>query len=151
VERTSLFYVVVSREAVAVKLYFCCLFAASEPCPKAILFTFAIDCSEKRQAAIVTDVYVNVRKYGKNVILATCDCEICGTVLRDGKIVFEVKEDFYKGRKVTVEEAIELCKQSSIVNMVGKCIVHECVKAGLVHPEAVLDINGVPHAQIVKI
>ena len=99
----------------------------------------------------MTDVYVNVRKHGKNVLLATCDCELLGRVLRDGKIVFEVREEFYKGMKVTIEEAIELCRQSNIVNMVGKCIVHECVKAGLVHPEAILDINGVPHAQIVKI
>ncbi len=99
----------------------------------------------------MTDVYVNVRKYGKNVILATCDCEICGTILRDEKIVFEVKEDFYKGRKVTVEEAIELCRQSNIVNMIGKRVVGTAVKAGLVHPEAILKISGVPHAQIVKI
>jgi hypothetical protein len=99
---------------------------------------------------MVTDVYVNVRKYGKNVILATCDCDICGKVLCTDKIVFEVREDFYKGRKVTIEEAIELCKQSNIVNMVGKRVVATAVKAGLVHPEAVLNINGVPHAQIVK-
>jgi len=99
----------------------------------------------------VTDVYVNVRKHGKNVVLATCDCELLGKVLRDGKIVFEVREEFYKGMKVTLEEAIELCKQSTIVNMVGTCIVHGAVKAGLVHPEAILKINGVPHAQIVKL
>ena len=51
----------------------------------------------------------------------------------------------------TIEEAIELVKQSTIVNMVGKCVVRHAVKAGLVHPEAVLKIDGVPHAQIVKI
>lgn len=99
----------------------------------------------------MTDVYVNVRKQGNNVLVATCDCDLLGKVLRDGKIVFEVREDFYKGMKVTIEEAIELCKQSSIANMVGKCIVGTAVKAGLVHPEAVLKISGVPHAQIVKI
>jgi len=99
----------------------------------------------------LADVYVNVRKHGKNVVLATCDCEILGRVLRDGKIVFEVREEFYKGTKVTIEEAIELCKQSTIVNMIGKCIVEKAVKAGLVHPEAILKISGVPHAQIVKL
>ncbi len=102
-------------------------------------------------AAALTDVYVNVRRHGKQTILATCDCELCGKTLRDGKIVFEVREEFYKGMKVTIEEAIELVKQSTIVNMVGKCIVKNAVKAGLVHPEAVLKIDGVPHAQIVKI
>lgn len=99
----------------------------------------------------MTDVYVNVRKHGKQVVLATCDCELLGRVLRDGKIVFEVREEFYKGMRVTIEEAIELCRQSTIVNMIGKCIVDKAVKAGLVHPEAILRISGVPHAQIIRL
>jgi len=98
----------------------------------------------------LTDVYVKVRKHGNHVLLATCDCELLGRVLRDGKIVFEVREDFYNGMKVTIEEAIELCRQSTIVNMVGRCIVDKAVKSGLVHPDAILKISGVPHAQIVK-
>jgi hypothetical protein len=101
-------------------------------------------------ATALTDVYINVRKQGNQTVLATCDCDICGKTLRDGKIVFEVREDFYKGMKVAIEEAIELCKQSTVVNMVGKCIVSQAVKVGLVHPEAILRINGIPHAQIVR-
>ncbi len=99
----------------------------------------------------MTDVYVNVRKHGKQVVLATCDCDLLGQILRDGQIVFEVREDFYRGMRVTIEEAIELCRQSTIVNMVGKCIVEKAVKAGLVHPDAILKISGIPHAQIVKL
>ncbi len=72
-------------------------------------------------------------------------------MLRDEKIVFEVKEGFYKGSKVSVEEAMELVRQCTIVNMVGKRIVKRAVREGLVHPEAVLEISGVPHAQIVKL
>jgi hypothetical protein len=102
-------------------------------------------------APVLTDVYVNLRKQGNQTMLATCDCDICGKTLRDGKIVFEVREDFYKGMKVTIEEAIELCKQSTIVNMIGTCIVKHAVEAGLVHPDAILKIKGIPHAQIVKI
>jgi hypothetical protein len=98
----------------------------------------------------LADVYVNLRKCGEFIVLATCDCELLGKVLRDGKIVFDIKEEFYKGRRVTVEEAIELCKQSTIVNMVGQCIVDRAVEERLIHPEAILKINGVPHAQIIK-
>ena len=98
----------------------------------------------------MVEVYVNIRKQGQFTLLATCDCELLGKVLRHGKIVFEVREEFYKGHRVSLEEAIELAKQSTIVNMVGKHIVRKAVKEGLVHPEAILNISGVPHAQIVK-
>lgn len=105
--------------------------------------------SEKEECTTL-EVYVNLRKWGRHTVLATCDAELLGRILRDGKIVFKVKEDFYKGSKVSVEEAIELVKQCTIVNMVGKHIVKRAVREGLVHPEAVLEISGVPHAQIVK-
>ncbi len=98
----------------------------------------------------MSEVYVNVRRRGQYVILAACDCGLLGKVLKDEKIVFEIREDFYKGQKVTVEEALELCKQSTIVNMVGQCIIDKAVEEGLIHPEAILKIKGVPHAQIVK-
>jgi hypothetical protein len=99
----------------------------------------------------VADVYVNLKKVGKNVLLAICDSEILGRTLREGKIVFHIKEEFYNGGKVTVEEALDMIENSTIVNMVGKCCVEKAIKKGYVHPEAVLNIEGVPHAQIVKL
>ncbi len=97
------------------------------------------------------EVYAKLRKWGKCVLLATCDVELLGKILREGKIVFKVGEEFYKGPKMPVEEAIELMKESTIVNMVGTNIVNKAIEKGLVHPEAVLKICGIPHAQIVKI
>lgn len=97
------------------------------------------------------DVYVNLKKVGKNVLLAICDSELLGKTLREGKIVFHVKDEFYNGGKVTVEEAVGMIENSTIVNMVGKCCVESAIAKGYVHPEAVLNIEGVPHAQIVKL
>ena len=91
-----------------------------------------------------------MRKWGQHVLLATCDAELLGKILREGKIVFEIHEQFYKGPKMTVEEVIDLMKQSTIVNTVGHKIVKKAIEKGLVHPDAVLKISGVPHAQIVK-
>ncbi|MGB9741105.1 MAG: DUF424 domain-containing protein [Candidatus Bathyarchaeia archaeon] len=96
------------------------------------------------------EVYMNLRKIGNNVLLAICDAEILGKTLREGKIVFKVKEEFYKGTKVSAEEAVEMIANSTIVNMVGKNIVQKAIEKGYVHPEAVLNIEGIPHAQIVK-
>jgi hypothetical protein len=94
---------------------------------------------------------MKLKKVGRNVLLAICDCEILGRTLCEGKIVFPVKEDFYKGVKVTVDEAVGMIDNSTIVNMIGKNVVEKAVEKGYVHPEAVLNIQGVPHAQIVKL
>ncbi len=97
------------------------------------------------------EVYAKVRKWGKCLLLAACDVEMLGEILRDGKIVFKISEEFYKGPKMPVDEVIELMEESTIVNLVGKNIVNKAIEKGMVHPEAVLKICGVPHAQIVKI
>jgi hypothetical protein len=34
--------------------------------------------------------------------------------------------------------------------MVGQKIVEKAIEKGLIHPEAVLKISGIPHAQIIK-
>ena len=96
------------------------------------------------------DAYVNLKRIGKNVLLCMCDAEILGRTLRQGKITFCVKENFYRGPLVNVEEAVALIESSTIVNMIGKNIVKKAIEKGYVHPEAVLNIDGIPHAQIVK-
>ena len=97
------------------------------------------------------EVYVNLKQIGKNVLLAICDCDLLGKTLREGKIVFRIKDEFYNGRKASVEEAVSLIGNSTIVNLVGKTCVEKAIAKGYVHPEAVLKIEGVPHAQIVKL
>jgi hypothetical protein len=88
---------------------------------------------------------------GRNVLLAICDCELLGRTLREGKIIFHIKDEFYNGGKISVDLAVGMIENSTIVNMVGKNCVEEAVSKGYVHPEAVLHIDGVPHAQIVKL
>ena len=96
------------------------------------------------------EVYVNLKKIGRNVLLAICDCEVLGRTLREGKIVFHVKDEFYNGGKVSVEEALGMIENSTIVNIVGQNCVEKAIEKGYVHPEAVLRIEGIPHAQIIK-
>ena len=97
------------------------------------------------------EVYVKIRRWGSQVLLAACDAEILGKTLKDSNITFEVSEKFYKGYKTSVDEAIDLIEESTIVNLVGTNIVKRAIERGYVHPEAVIEICGIPHAQIVKI
>lgn len=80
-----------------------------------------------------------------------CDADMLGKTLKQGKIVFHIQEKFYKGSLVSLEEAVDLIQQSTIVNMVGQKIVKKAIEKGLVHSDAVIEIKGVPHAQIVKL
>jgi hypothetical protein len=55
---------------------------------------------------------MNVHKVGTNVLLAICDVELVGRTLRKGKIVFCVKESFYKGVRLSASEAATMIKNS---------------------------------------
>ena len=68
----------------------------------------------------LVEVYLNLQKVGKNVLLAVCDCDLLGRTLKEGKIVFHVKNEFYNGRKATLDEAVDLIDNSTIVNLVEK-------------------------------
>ncbi|MDH7564469.1 MAG: DUF424 family protein [Candidatus Bathyarchaeota archaeon] len=94
---------------------------------------------------------MNIKKTEKNVVLALCDVDMIGRTLCEGKIVFQVHEEFYKGRKMDIDEALMMIENSTIVNMIGKNVVQKAIEKGYVHPDAVLSIEGVPHAQIVKL
>ncbi|MDR2203137.1 MAG: DUF424 family protein [Nitrososphaerota archaeon] len=97
------------------------------------------------------EVYVKLHKIGKNVVLAICDVELLGKTLRDGKITFTVKDEFYNGGKVGVDEAMCMVENATIVNLAGKCCVERALQKGYVHVDAVLNIDGILHAQIVKL
>jgi hypothetical protein len=96
------------------------------------------------------DVSVNVIRQGKHVLVAACDLNLLGRTLKFGNVDFKIHQDFYGGSVVSVDEAVNLMKQGSTVNMVGPTIVRRAVKEGLIHPQAILKISGVPHAQIVR-
>ncbi len=96
------------------------------------------------------NVYVNVIKQGRHVLVACCDSDLLGKTLKEGKISFEVRSNFYGGRLVYIEEAIELLKKATAANLVGSTIVNNAIREGLIHPRGVMTISNVPHAQIIR-
>ena len=96
------------------------------------------------------EAYVNLRRWGKQVLLAICDAEILGKTFHESGLVLEIKEDFYKGVRTSIDEALNLVDQSTIVNLIGCNVVTKAIEKGYVHPDAVIKVCGVLHAQIVK-
>ena len=95
-------------------------------------------------------VYVKVTNTGRQRLVAACDADLLGKTLKFGKINFQVRREFYKGSLVNVSEAIAIIKSAPNINLIGNIIVDKALKEGLVHPQAILDISGVPHTQIIK-
>jgi hypothetical protein len=96
------------------------------------------------------DISVNVIKQGGHMLVAACDLNLLGCTLKFGKINFEVHRNFYGGSVVSVEKAMTLIRRGNAANLIGPVIVNQAVEEGLIHPNAVLSISGIPHTQIVR-
>ncbi len=96
------------------------------------------------------EICINTIKQGRHIIIAACDAELLGKSLVYGKIKFNVRKDFYGGSLVFLDEAMEMLKMGTIINLVGKQIVNGALRHGLVHPNAIINIAGIPHVQIIR-
>ncbi len=97
------------------------------------------------------DVYVKKFESQGELVVAVCDPEIIGNCYQEGKLILDVKREFYEGSLVSFEKALEEIESSTIANIVGEKIVSEAIKAGLICEECVLRIARVPHAQRIVI
>jgi hypothetical protein len=84
-------------------------------------------------------------------IVAICDKPLLGKTLIEGQIKFKVSEEFYGGELVDSKICLNHLEKATIANMIGKSAVQTAINAGLVHEQAVLYIEGHPHAQWVKL
>ena len=96
------------------------------------------------------EVYLRVFQDFKYRLVAVCDTGLIGETFREGKLKLEVKSDFYKGTTTTIAQALREIDSADIANLVGSSIVKAAVQEGLVDPDAIVRIAGVPHVQIVR-
>lgn len=97
-------------------------------------------------------VYLKVSEVRGEKLVAICDRDLLGARLIDTElgITFHVNEYFYGGELVPVSYAMMKAREATIINLVGEASVNAAIREGLVHPEAVIRIAGVPHAQAVR-
>jgi hypothetical protein len=87
---------------------------------------------------------------GHELLVAACDCALVGKRFADGDLRLDVSESFYGGEKVDVRMLLEVLVLATIGNLVGSETVGAAIEAGLVDPECVIRVDGVPHAQILR-
>ena len=96
-------------------------------------------------------MHLNIIKAGRDTILAACDENILGKTFKEGKFRIEIKESFYKGEVTDCETFVEAAKMATIINLVGKEVIECAIKSRIIDESNIIFIDGIPHAQMVKI
>ncbi len=95
---------------------------------------------------------ISMRVYnsGDDVMIGACDEHLLGKKFTRGKLQIDVSTGFYEGQRVSSDVLKKHLEDATIANLVGTQAVEVAVTLGLVDPDCVLRIDGVPHAQIVR-
>lgn len=95
-------------------------------------------------------ISVKVYQQGDDMIIGACDEHLLGKKFRRGKIQIDVAKRFYDGERIDRKTLETFLREATIANLVGKETVTCAIDLGLVDPNCILKIKGVPHAQVVQ-
>lgn len=87
---------------------------------------------------------VRVTEYQKNMMLNICDVELLGKKITQDELNIHISESYYGERLVEKEEARDLLKQSSIINMVGHKTISLSIELGVGSENGIKKISGIP-------
>ncbi|PTD93533.1 DUF424 domain-containing protein [archaeon SCG-AAA382B04] len=92
---------------------------------------------------------MKIHERRKEVLVAVCDEDLVGEVISDGEFSLTIRESFYGSESFCEERVLEALKGASICNLVGEQSVGVGIKEGFIRDDMVLEVDGVPHAQMV--
>jgi len=95
-------------------------------------------------------MYLKTYKVNGEVLVAACDCEVMGKTFEEGELCLEVTSDFFGEDVVSAQELEVALTDATIANMVGEKAVACAIKLDCVDGDCVLNIGGVPCAQMVR-
>jgi len=84
-------------------------------------------------------------------MVACCDEDIIGKTFRQGKLKLSPDSRFYGNSVSRISDALVILEKADILNLVGERIIQAAIERGLVHPDAVIRIDGVPHVQVMRL
>ena len=93
---------------------------------------------------------VRVTNHQNNLMLNICDAPLLGKNVVKDTFSLNISKSYYGERLVEREEAEELLKKCSTINMVGKETVSLSVSLGIGSHEGVKEIDGVPFLIVFK-
>jgi hypothetical protein len=85
-----------------------------------------------------------------DLVIAICDEDLLDKKIGK-KFKIKISKEFYGGKLIDADIALKLMKKATIGNLIGKKIVKLAEENGFIIKENIIVIDGVPHAQFVKI
>ena len=95
-------------------------------------------------------ISIRIYKQGNDILIGACDEKLVGKTFREGKFQINVSKEFYDGERITAKKLKKYLENATIANLVGEETIKCAIKLGLVDPECVIRIKGIPHAQMVR-
>lgn len=92
-------------------------------------------------------MFAKVYEIENEYMVAACEKSLIGKKFKDGKVILDVKENFYKGEEINEDKLLDLLKMATIANLVGKP-VDLAIKHKIIGEGEIIEILGVKHAQI---
>ena len=94
---------------------------------------------------------VRVTNHQNDLMLNICDAHLLGKNIIDDKFKMNISKSFYGERLIEKDEAENLIKKCSSINMVGKETVSLSISLGIGSQKGVKEIDGIPFLIIFKI
>lgn len=86
-----------------------------------------------------------------DVVVAICDENLLGKDVKWKKLKIKISKGFYGEKLIDENLAVKVMRRATIGNLFGKDIVSVAEKNGFITKENIILIDGVPHAQFVKL
>jgi len=94
---------------------------------------------------------VRVTNHQNNMALNICDAPLLGKNLVKDSLTMNISKSYYGERLVEKDEAEDLLKKCSTINMAGKETVSLSVSLGIGSHQGIKEIDGVPFLIVFKI
>ena len=85
------------------------------------------------------------------IVVALCDEKLLDKVIDKKERKIKISKHFYGGKLIDEERAVKVMREGSLGNLIGEKIVEIAERNGFISKENVILIDGIPHAQFVKI
>lgn len=93
---------------------------------------------------------VKITDYQKNLMLNICDLDLLGKKIVENELNMSISKSYYGEKIIEHEEARNLLKDASIINMVGEKTISLSLELGVGSEKGVKIIGGVPFLIVFK-